>query len=525
MERQAQTAYDEVSYPNYIYAQSHPDRLATVARLLGMRPAPVERCRVLEIACGDGSNLIPLALDLVESEFVGIDLAAIPVERGQRIIADLGLKNIVLQRLDLMALPETLGQFDYIIAHGFYSWVPPAVQDRMMEICGKHLSPQGVAYISYNTYPGCRLREITRDMMLFHIRDVNNTREAMGQARALVKWLAEAQVKTTTYKAYLRDTLKSFEQKSDGALYHDDLSEINSPVYFHQFATHAARYGLQFLSEADYFEAQYQDFPAEVTQQLQQMSEQDILVKEQYLDFLKCRSFRQTLLCHHTVALDRSFKPELVKEFYIASEAKPAEAEPDVRSNAVEEFNHPSEGKMTTNNPLAKAAMLYLSRVHPRYVSFDRLLAEARSLAGVEDEQMSADEETEIFASALMQAYGAGVIELHSHMPEFTLEVTERPLASPLARAQARDGEIVTTLAYKNIKLDDVLGKQLLLLLDGTRDHAALLLEMQRLVEAGFEKYSKKEGIVNEKEEILKILPAQLEERLAELAQFGLLRA
>src|SRR5919197_3347157 len=132
MDEPAATAYDEVLYPNYVHAQSHPDRLATLATLFGMRSARVGRCRVLELACGDGGNLIPLALDLAGSEFVGIDLAARPVAKGRRMIAALGLKNIELRQLDLMSLPRTLGQFDYIMAHGLYSWVPPAVQDRIL---------------------------------------------------------------------------------------------------------------------------------------------------------------------------------------------------------------------------------------------------------------------------------------------------------------------------------------------------------------------------------------------------------
>src|SRR2546423_2576634 len=524
MEEQAQTVYDEVLYPNYIYTQSHPDRLATVATLMGMHPAPVERCRVLEMACGDGSNLMPLALNFQKSEFVGIDLAALPIERGKLLIEELGLKNIELHRQDLMALPETLGQFDYIIAHGLYSWIPPAVQDQVMAICAKRLSPHGVAYISYNTYPGCRLREITRDIMLFHTKDVKDRRERLRQARALVKWLADAQVKTSAYQTFLQETQKAFEQKNDGALYHDDLAEINSPVYFHQFVAHAARYGLQFLSEADYFEAQYHEFPAEVTEQLQQMSYESVLTKEQYLDFLKGRSFRQTMLCRHNVALNRSIKPELIKNFYITTEAKPAQAEPDIKSDAVEEFTHSSEGRMATNNPLVKAAMLHLSRVHPRAVKFDQLLEAARARTPVEGGQMSDDDSAQTLASALMQTYGAGVIELHMHAHEFTLEVSERPVASRLARAQARRGEVITTRLYKNIRLDDALGRQLLLLLDGTRDHAAILREMRALVEAGFERSSQMEEISGEKEEFLNALPAQLEEKLAELARLGLLK-
>lgn len=70
------TSYDEVPYESYPFAQTHPDRLATVATLLGLRPAPVEQCRVLELGCAGGGNLIPMALTLPESTFVGIDLSA-----------------------------------------------------------------------------------------------------------------------------------------------------------------------------------------------------------------------------------------------------------------------------------------------------------------------------------------------------------------------------------------------------------------------------------------------------------------
>jgi tRNA G46 methylase TrmB len=73
MADQTLTAYDEVLYPSYTHNQTHPDRLATIATLFGLTPAPVERCRVLELGCGNGSNLVPMAYGLPGSEFVGID--------------------------------------------------------------------------------------------------------------------------------------------------------------------------------------------------------------------------------------------------------------------------------------------------------------------------------------------------------------------------------------------------------------------------------------------------------------------
>src|SRR6266545_3188744 len=197
--------YDEFLYLNYAYPQTHPDRLASLATLFGMTPAPVENCRVLELACGDGANLLPMAFGLPNSRFVGIDRAVQPIAKGRAMIKALGLRNLDLRQLDLMALPRDLGQFDYIIAHGLYSWVPAAVRDRILEICRSCLAPQGVAYISYNVYPGWRVNEVMREMMLFHTKDVKHPRERVAQARALAKWVADAQTKSTAYSLLLRE--------------------------------------------------------------------------------------------------------------------------------------------------------------------------------------------------------------------------------------------------------------------------------------------------------------------------------
>ncbi|HKD36864.1 MAG TPA: class I SAM-dependent methyltransferase, partial [Pirellulales bacterium] len=67
------SSYDRIPYPRHSYAFTHPDRMATLATLHGMSPPPVARCRVLELGCASGSNLIPMAYALPHSEFVGID--------------------------------------------------------------------------------------------------------------------------------------------------------------------------------------------------------------------------------------------------------------------------------------------------------------------------------------------------------------------------------------------------------------------------------------------------------------------
>src|SRR6185503_10934875 len=163
------TSYDALPYPLLAHAQTHPAWLATLAVVHGLRPAPVEHCRVLEIGCASGSNLIPFACEMDGSEFVGIDLSSRQVAEGQEFIRALGLRNIRLQAQDLLDFDDA-GTFDYIIAHGLYSWVPQTVRDRLMDICRRHLAPQGVAFISFNAYPGWQGLNMVRDLMLYRTR-------------------------------------------------------------------------------------------------------------------------------------------------------------------------------------------------------------------------------------------------------------------------------------------------------------------------------------------------------------------
>src|SRR6478752_1735919 len=77
------TLYDEIPYPGGVFPSTHPEHLATIASLYGMNPVPVDRCRVLELGCGFGANLLPMAYHYPQAKFLGIDLSATSIARGQ----------------------------------------------------------------------------------------------------------------------------------------------------------------------------------------------------------------------------------------------------------------------------------------------------------------------------------------------------------------------------------------------------------------------------------------------------------
>ena len=519
------TPYDEILYPGYPFPQTHPDRLAVLAALFGMKATPVESCRVLELGCGDGANLIPMALELPDSKFVGIDLAERPIAKGLAVAQSLGLRNIELHARDLLDLTDQLGHFDYIIAHGVYSWVPPRAQNKIFEICKMNLATQGVAYVSYNTYPGGHLRQMLREMMQFHVRGADNPQEKIDQGRALVSFLIEAQAKTDEYAMFLKRELELTLARTDGGLYHDDLASINAPVYFYQFIERAAAYGLQYLAEADPLELGSRDvFPLAV--EMFRQSGIGLLGQEQYLDFLKCRRFRQTLLCRDDVVLQRPAISAAIRHFYVASSARPLSTEPNIASSTIiEKFQAASGVVMSASDPLVKAALACLSEIWPQAICYGDLARDAwRRLGEARNEHGEADQEEARLCEMLLIGFESDAVDLHLHQPGFVSVPSGLPVVSDLARLQAREGHMLTTARHTIVEVKDDLARQLIMLLDGTRDRHSLGVDLIAAI-ASQPVNASHRGVQGAPQPRPEISLETLEKKLAELASLCLLVA
>jgi methyltransferase-like protein/SAM-dependent methyltransferase/Fe-S-cluster containining protein len=523
----AKTSYDDIPYLGNPRLSTHPDNLATVATLLGMKPTPIDSCRVLELGCGTGGNLIPMALTLPQSRFVGIDLSSQQIASGRALAEAVGLTNIELKPLSVMDVDDSFGQFDYIICHGVYSWVPPAVQDKILTICKGNLAPNGIAYVSYNTYPGWHQRGLVREILNYHVRQFDDPKVRTQQARAFLDFLGQSVVdQNGPYARVLHQEAELIKKVEDWYVFHEHLEDYNEPLYFHQFAQRAAAKGLQYLGEA-WNHTYVHNLRPEVRDTLQQLSG-DLLHLEQYVDFLRNRMFRQTLLCHDQVALNRAPAPEVVMDLKITSMARPMAADPDVASTAAEEFRNDDETSLSTNKPQVKAALVCLYEAWPRAFSFDELwiAAQARlSGAAVADGQRG-EAGRALLAKDLLQCYLTNMVALHVHMPSFAPEAGARPLASPLARVQAHQqpaGKLITTLFHRQVELSD-LDLVVLPYLDGSRDRAALVDALQAAVADGSLKIEKN-GQRPPRETIPAILKEALEICLQRLARFGLLTA
>lgn len=467
------TEYDLVPYPSGARSSSHLDRLATPALLMDMRPAPINSCRVLELACGDGGNLIPMAVGLPGSQFLGIDLAVSAIDRGNQAVRDLGLTNVTLRHGDLMDPGLALGTFDYVIAHGVYSWVPQPVRERILALIRECLAPHGVAFVSYNAMPGGHLRQMIRDMLRYHTRNIESPSDKLAQARAFLSMLSRTPGEPgDVYRQILGTEAGRATLSHDASLFHDDMADVNDPSYFTDFVDAAAGHGLQFLAEADFFEMSIDFLPQDVRSVLAHVASQDLVMKEQYLDFLKCRRFRQTLLCHGEVALDRSVDLARVKQFSFISPAREAEASPD---SGARQFRHPNGSNVTTEDPLAHAAFRALSAAYPRQLTFNALLTEITvTLANPPD--------PELLAEILFRACTAGVLAFTLHGSDIAYEPAACPRASTWARRQAPSSEAVTNLLHETVRIEGDLARSLLTLLDGTRDIAALTRDLNATI-------------------------------------------
>lgn len=294
--------YDAYPYVGYAYWFSHPDHLGVMGGLAGIATARSGAARVLEIGCGDGGNLVSLATLLPSARFVGIDLSAVQIDQGRALLAELGLSNVALHHADLTRFEVEPASFDYVIAHGVYSWVPDPVRDGLLALVRRALAPGGVALISYNARPGNWLFEPARQLMRFHTRGLADPNAKVREARAITgAWLDHLEESDPTGRGALARRMGTVLIGASRMLVrHDYLSEHERAFLFSEVAERAGAHGLAYLDNA---------LPSAQRPELLEPEARDLLLslpdrirQQQYFDFFDNTRFRATLFVRDDAA-------------------------------------------------------------------------------------------------------------------------------------------------------------------------------------------------------------------------------
>lgn len=308
-------AYDQRVYTSNAFHYSSPGHLRAAAHLYNLETVPLENARVLELGCAGGGNLLPFAVAYPNAHVVGVDLSSVQIEQGQQVAQAMGLKNLHLKAMSLTDItPEKFGQFDYIISHGVFSWIPPEVREAMMRIVRDNLSPNGIAYISYNTYPGWKAGDIVRDAMLLHSNSAQNEEEKLASAKAMLSLLSEGMAKTNSLAPSLRAAVERLRQQSDYYIAHEYLEIFDNPCYLLEFVNMADQHDLAHIGDAEPQTelATVYGKNVQLHHSLVSMG-QPREIRQQYLDFSTGRNFRKSLLVKKTRAVNIPMSPDLEK--------------------------------------------------------------------------------------------------------------------------------------------------------------------------------------------------------------------
>lgn len=469
--RMTENSYEAMPYMSLPYHQTHIAHLHTIGRLFNLAPRDFRHARVLELGCAAGGNILPMADQYPESSFLGIDLSPRQIGDGQALIGEMGLSNIVLRAESILDFPESAGLFDYVICHGTFSWVPVEVRAKIFEIAHRHLAPQGLALVSFNTLPGWYGPSVLRDMMKFHVAGSLTPSDKVAEARRLLQMIAEAQISGAEgYRSMVHAELNNIRTTRDEYVFHEYLEENNKPFYFEEFASLASEHGLAHLSDSDLGLTHLANYAPAVRQFVAPMS--DPLRVEQYLDFVNNTRFRHAILVHKDVAIDRRFDAARVEEFWLQSEAAPEgpEPAPPLPPNLTVSFACPNNVRFATHDAPGAAVLLTLARNKGRAMRVREVVAQAKQRYQL---PQSEDELSRRLCEFALRLALSRIMVLRSDPGRHVTAISARPIGLPAARHLARRAKGVPNALHEVVMLDPAC-QWLLPQLDGTADQAAL---------------------------------------------------
>ncbi len=410
-------SYDSVPYESHPFPQTAPEHLHALAFLFGLdAPDPVT-ARVLEIGCSAGENIFPYAARNPQAQVVGIDLSDVQINHGQARLDEIGLTNVRLQAANIEEIGKAEQPYDYIICHGVFSWVPISVQQAILRVCSENLSESGIAYISYNTYPGWKTKEIIRDAMLLRGAERATPEEKLSYAMGMVDFLQQVSLDNSVLRKVLDENAASIRAGKASYLLHEFLEPCNQPMYFKDFVALAGEYDLGYLAEAEPNTMFLSNYDPSIAEPLsKEVTHQEQL--EQYLDFVRNRAFRQTLLVRkpHQARIRYALDAERLQKLRVAGIFFDHNIAGDTHQpNTYTDWRG---GEVIPGSALEYAFMEALSKAYPATLNVGELAA------ALNTDALPAGQDAQALALAFLETYvirGHVRIRTHGSTPAFTL--------------------------------------------------------------------------------------------------------
>ncbi|QCD44255.1 class I SAM-dependent methyltransferase [Campylobacter mucosalis] len=303
-----QESYDKLPYFSNVFVETSPFRLEAIGKFLTLNPAKAYNARVLEIGCSYGGNLLPFAAQNPNAKILGIDLSQTQIQTANELADKMGLKNIKFMQKDICELsPQDVKEFekfDYILCHGVYSWVPDFVRDAILKVIKNFLDPNGIAYISYNTYPGWKTKEVIREFLKFGTQNSNTPTQKCKKANELLDTFGlylefmEQNETDVPHLQALNRYIKDLNGRSDTYIFHEFLESFNRPLWFKEFAQALDQNGLSYLTDTNLDDIFHQNVGIKEFDDWVDINFTDRIEKEQALDFFTNKTFRKSLVVH-----------------------------------------------------------------------------------------------------------------------------------------------------------------------------------------------------------------------------------
>ena len=320
--------YERLGYPGQPYLYTHPARLSGLSALAGGPTPLVENARILELGCGDGINLLSLAAQLPGAIAIGIDGSEEAISKARRHAQHLRLDTVEFIEADLATYTTDM-TFDYIIAHGVYSWVEEPIRRKILNLISTALAPEGLAYVSYNITPGWHLRNIVRDAMLFGTPQDAAPTYQIKRATEITRDLAGAIPQTLLHGRVFKTFAEHLGDTSAPLLFHDFLAPENHPISHAQFSTECQRYGLSWLMESAASDIRHPELPEALLTWIGTHRSES--TQQALLDHAYGRDFRRSILVHSSVKAARpSSLSSVLRQMHVALRA-PAPEPIDIR--------------------------------------------------------------------------------------------------------------------------------------------------------------------------------------------------